>query len=357
MHYKKVLNIFILLLIILLTGCSKIKEKTISNYTFSTNEYACVGIYEGQTFKGIPHGYGVFKTSEAPDGAFSCSGKWEYGKLNGKGIINYENGVVMKGQLVDNLFDGKVISVLPDGSYYESNYDKGVAYGVIYYYDDKGSLIDKDWYYDGVPINSLIEYVVDPTYSDLKNKLYSYINDIVKVEGIVTEVEEKESSVILHIENNNNIYYVSYDNVDFNKLKQCIAPQISINDNVSFYGYYDGVGTIGVPQFKGIVGYINGEFENNDLSYNYDDLKANPYYYAWEKCDLIGDVSYISKKNNNYYYLLIDSDDNKYYLRTSYKLQNINKKDLMISGIYYGCYKILNVETGAYDSYPLVFIE
>lgn len=59
-------------------------------------------IYEGETKKGIPSGYGV---------------------------LNFENGDVYKGEFLDGLFDGEGIYIWPNGTLYKGEFKEGMFHG------------------------------------------------------------------------------------------------------------------------------------------------------------------------------------------------------------------------------------
>lgn len=348
-----------ILFLTLLTGCNGVKEKEISNYTFVTDAFSCIGTYQGAVYKGNPSGTGTFTTQNSPKGEFSCSGNWSYGKLDGEGTIRYSDGTTVEGVFVENELTGEVTVTSPDKSYAVSNYEDGIPYGVIYYYDSKGSLIGRDWYYDGVPIKTLIEDARTPEYEELKVNIYSYVNDIFKVEGKVKEIEETDSSITIKVmTEQRDIYIIKYGNTDMNLVKQCISPEFSVNDPVVFYGRYDGVGKIGIPQMIGILGYNPQTYVDDNLidsDYAYEDIRNHPYFYGWEPCLVSGRLVSSVQDKNYYYSLLVNPKNEIYYIRSSYEL---NEEDfIQITGTYFGSYKVIGSEADGYESFPLILLD
>jgi len=58
---------------------------------------------EGDFIDGKLHGKGVFKYSNG----MVCEGDWKNGKLNGKGKVTYEDGSVGDGDWVEGVMHGK----------------------------------------------------------------------------------------------------------------------------------------------------------------------------------------------------------------------------------------------------------
>lgn len=341
-----------------LTGCGASKNKEIKNYSFVTNTFSCFGIYQGEVYKGQPSGKGTFVTKDSPKGAFSCSGIWAYGKLNGKGKIEYSDGTVVEGTFKENNLDGEAKRTSLDLTYSKICYKNSQPYGVIYNYDSNGNLKDRDWYYEGIPISQLIDRKIEPTYEDLKENSYSYVNEIIKLKGKIKNIEETENDISYTIlTNEGSNYILKYENTEFSDRKQCISPVLDKNDKVVFYGWYEGINKNGLPQIRGVYGCkTEGDRTDNmiDSEFSYDDLVQQPYFYAFEECEMQGKIKMSEKKGNYYYSLFMTKRGEEICFRSSKEIDE--KGEIKISGKYYGQYKISDGVSGSFKKYPLVIL-
>lgn len=353
---KKIGIILSLIVLMSLVGCDDVKKKQIDNFSFVTETFSCVGVYSGEVYKGNPLGVGTFVTSNSPRGEFTCTGNWSYGKLNGEGEIRYSNGIIVKGTFVDNELDGEVKVLFNDGKYAIYQYTKGTPYGLVCIYDDNNKLVKKDWYYEGESVNVLIENAITPTYSELINDMYSYVNSIIRVEGKIKEIDETDTNIKMEIVTEDDHKYIfSYTNSDINVIKQCIAPNFRVDDRVVFYGKYEGIGKIKTPHLQGVYGeyiYTDKLLEEEN---SYNDIRNNPYYYGWHECTVLGDLEFYKETNGYYYSKLVDKDNNVFYIRTSYKLKE--DENVEIKGVYFGNYKKYNSKKEQYTYYPIVLLE
>ncbi|CAJ1422410.1 unnamed protein product, partial [Effrenium voratum] len=75
--------------------------------------YADFTEYEGEYYRGVPHGYGKMVQYDHQDGKkvegkwlARYEGEWKDGKFHGKGLYETADGLKYTGQFANNLRDG-----------------------------------------------------------------------------------------------------------------------------------------------------------------------------------------------------------------------------------------------------------
>lgn len=338
-----------------LVGCGK-KEKTISNYTFMTDVFTSTGEYTGSVYKGMPSGKGNFISDENIAKPFECSGIWQYGKLNGYGYIKYQDGTCYTGNFVDNVLNDEITVTKEDGSYYRCSYDKGTPFGTIFYYDAEGSLIKRDWYYEGTAIKELVDIAEKVEYDNLLKDVYSHVNSVIGIKGMVVAVEQDNKSVSFTIhDKNDNEYVMMYDNTELDKNRQGIIPLFSEGEEITAYGIYLGVGNDRTPKIRGIYAFSVGDVTKDNLitSFNYKDICRNPFYYLHEKVSKKGKVVSSVYSKQHYYSKFVTGSNEIYYIMSNEKPDS--EEEIIISGKYYGSYK--EPAGLEYMNYPLISVE
>jgi hypothetical protein len=118
-------------------------------------------IYEGHVNSaGLPHGMGVCHYRDGWD-----EGEWVEGKLHGKGIMVFGNGQRYEGDFVKSLREGFGIYYLENGEKYVGQWKNNKRSGKGEVFDEKGKLICKGQYLNGLLVPFISSYSRTPTFS------------------------------------------------------------------------------------------------------------------------------------------------------------------------------------------------
>lgn len=116
----------------------------------------------GSLNAGQPHGPGRIyveatgeTVSEVVDDVISSnSGRWDNGKLNGRGMQLFPNGDRYEGLFKDHLFEGLGVCTWKDGSIYEGEWSQGKRAGLGALWDSQGKLDECGQRTDGKFVDS-----------------------------------------------------------------------------------------------------------------------------------------------------------------------------------------------------------
>lgn len=129
---KKIAALFLVFMLsVTLCACSESKEtKTNNEMTVSFLFGDRKGEYIGETDeKGLPDGYGIFKSS-SPDGtAWTYAGEWEHGHWNGSGLSKWETGQSYSGSYTYDTETGYGTYTLNNGNVISGAFASGAAQG------------------------------------------------------------------------------------------------------------------------------------------------------------------------------------------------------------------------------------
>ena len=129
---KKIAALFLVFMLsVTLCACSESKEtKTNNEMTVSFLFGDRKGEYIGETDeKGLPDGYGIFKSS-SPDGtAWTYAGEWENGHWNGSGLSKWETGQSYSGSYTYDTETGYGTYTLNNGNVISGAFASGAAQG------------------------------------------------------------------------------------------------------------------------------------------------------------------------------------------------------------------------------------
>lgn len=102
---KKILSL--VLMLICLFSISSAEETTVElvsqmDYVLELPDVIRKGTYSGETLSGIPHGFGVFETTNSNGINWHYIGQWENGKMSGDGGQYWDNGREEIGEFKQN---------------------------------------------------------------------------------------------------------------------------------------------------------------------------------------------------------------------------------------------------------------
>lgn len=86
---------------------------------------SALGIYEGETYKGKPHGQGTFKSANGD----VLSGNWKNGHLNGHGTYLWPDGDFYEGSFENGATHGKGVLLSVASGRYEGEFMNGKLHG------------------------------------------------------------------------------------------------------------------------------------------------------------------------------------------------------------------------------------
>ena len=89
------------------------------------------GEYVGETYNGLRHGNGVFKSTNG----YTYEGEYKYDFMHGKGKITYDNNESYEGEFRAGMFHGRGIYDYGDGGFFEGNFIRGLKEGAGFYYE------------------------------------------------------------------------------------------------------------------------------------------------------------------------------------------------------------------------------
>ena len=134
---KKLIFVFILLLLLPFTGCKSVVKETVVEEPVrivSPNG----DVYVGEIVSGKPHGQGT-RTFTNGD---KYVGEWKNGKENGNGKRNSPDGRNYVGEWKDGRKDGQGTDIFPDGSKGIGEFREGRPWNITHR-DKNGNIIVK----------------------------------------------------------------------------------------------------------------------------------------------------------------------------------------------------------------------
>lgn len=330
------------------------------------------GTYTGDTKNGLPNGTGSFVSDDSALYAFTYEGSFVSGLFEGAGTITYGDDLHLSGEFTQGLPTGEFTLSYPDHSYSIINYDgNGFPYGSISTYSSDSQLIDYDFYYDSTAISALKEDSQEIAYHDLFYDSDTYYGNIIKLSCTVQELYENADSCIFVVtDDNNHLYWGSYNNTAQLKYNQSILPLLSVGDKIELYAFFRGINSYteadtnsglldrlhySLPELTPITCTITGNsFDFVNISYDYEDILQFPFHYYEKNCVLQGEVAQLVYMDNISYIKLLAQDGNDYYCSFNQTEKDISLAPgdiVSITGKYNGLYKEYNKNTNDYSSY------
>lgn len=324
------------------------------------------GIFSGQLLDGLPEGEGTFEVEkENAQGIKSITGVFSAGELNGSVTVSFMDDRVAKGKCKKGKLQGTIILSLDEDTYQRITYSAGKPVGrTRTYYKDE--IVSQDWYYDGELLSDLVDEAVHYNPEDYYLENYEYYDDVVQVRGEVLAVGiENDQCVIKLVDSDGQKYYAVYSNGAYVKESPTIVPAVEVGDTISVYGYFNGVIQnnytfdaedygFSFPEVKIFYGEIENSsfnvFSSPQKNYSYDEILANPYYYAGDKITVKGIVEnfYISYDKAKVYYKIRTDKGEIYYAVES--LDEFEKDELPLTG---DSVKIKGKLNGNYRQYSI----
>ena len=106
------------------------------------------GLYEGEVFDGIPHGYGaLIVPSDEVGGGYQYVGGWQDGLEHGRGTFTFDDGEEYAGEWKDGVLQGQGTCTWADGREYVGEWKDGVLHGQGTYTWPDGSKYVGEWKY------------------------------------------------------------------------------------------------------------------------------------------------------------------------------------------------------------------
>ena len=134
---KKLIFVFILLLLLPFTGCKSVVKETVVEEPVrivSPNG----DVYVGEIVSGQPHGQGTYTF---PDGR-KYVGEFRNGKFHGQGTRAFPDGSKYVGELKDGEYHGQGTYTFHDGRKYVGEFREGRPWNITHY-DKNGNIIVK----------------------------------------------------------------------------------------------------------------------------------------------------------------------------------------------------------------------
>lgn len=330
------------------------------DYQFKINTILYTGIYIGETANGIPNGFGTFVTNSDSPKQFTYEGDFQDGIFHGNGILTYSNGEYLESKFSNGLATSLGKLWHTDGSYSTIRHSKqGIPYALTLHYSSNETLQDYDFYYDGYLISDLISDAKIIDYRLLYENPDSYFGDILLIDCTVIAIHENASSCIFQVaDENNNIYWGSYQNTAFQQYNQSIMPTLEIGDKLELYAYYCGISScsstnIGsfstLPELVPIIGITDDTpIDRTNPSHDYANILKYPYNYYKVSTTLKGTVKEIFYNEDKSLLKLLATDQNYYYF--SFDVSELESTPILndyikIKGTYKGLYKEYNTVT------------
>lgn len=344
-------------------------------YSIQWQGLNCTGVYRGEWENGRPDGTGDFEGNLILNGEekdkISYSGKWQEGKLHGKGVlINYDEDTVYEGKFLAGRLNGEIkkysYSEGAEGAYTLLCYSKDVPYNIQRDYNEAGSVVDTDGYFHGISVKQIAAEAQEYNYNDLlyypKNYSYHKIKLACKVLESVIEFEEfeedkdgekKEGGVLYRktrvLDKAGNSYILKYD-LEYSTRAANYIPFLEKDDELVVYGYYIGTdsyvdGSIKYPYIEAVaVNEQNGKSPGiQNVEKTYSDFLNHPYLCMGTKVNITGKVKGLLEAGEKARYFLVASNDYKstgtkeYICRVGSKVKGRDKlfssgKEFVIKG-------------------------
>lgn len=336
---------------------TNILETAEMEYTFWLNNIMYTGIYTGEIEVGKPNGQGTFTSDKKSPYLFTYNGEFEQGLFNGQGEIIYENGDSLKGRFLDGVPTGKMNLEHPDGDYAVIYYGSGIPCRVITEYSKDGTLIKKDFFYDGHTLSDWKKGAIKTDYRELYQNAQEYLGELFEIDCTVVYVYEDQSTCKFQVKDDEeNIYWGEYQNTVYQTFSQSIMPTLKKGDKLKLYGFFIGVRPYSWADDKQMNNSypklipLTAEVSDMKLDYgepskDYEEVLRFPYHYY-----NIYDVLEITVNNffyaaNKYYICGTDDEGHIYYchIKISENVDNpIPGDKVRVSGFYRGLYKEYN---------------
>ena len=378
--FKKVVPLFLIVFLLLSASAQtsdSVSPETIENYSFTLGFYNCSGTYTGELSHILPDGTGRYETNEDSYIQFIYDGSWKDGKLDGDGILYYDNkqyAVVFENNSLKNPL--KLLN--SDNTYSVINLKNEMPTGDIITYDQTGTITAYDRYYGHNSIQKLRSASVEHTYSDYIQNADSLASSPARFSGTVTEIAQSSDRCFLKISNEKKQEYIAcyYNTITKNNL-QALVPNVKVGDKLELFGYFVGNMTLSktledeeqlvstlsdteftFPTFELFSGSFADQnaFSKTAASYEYTEMCTYPYDYSGLSVSITGTIqlSKINYQKSTVTFKLVDED--KVYF-AAYKFKNrknipVQGDTVTVSGTMKGNYKELTA--GKYNIYPYV---
>lgn len=196
-------------------------------------------VVEGTVEGGALNGEGVVEIKDDEDNAIRLSGNWENSELSGKAEIILSDESVIYTKYKEGHANGNAVRKYVDGSSQTYSYSDGLPRGRVVSYNSMGNIINIDRYFEGRLISEWCELATafdhDQAYRDQED----YYGEPVFFSGTVTDLFGSDSDTYVAVENKQSQTLIFRYANGATAQNQALVPNLSIGQNVTFYGLFE----------------------------------------------------------------------------------------------------------------------
>ncbi len=209
------------------------------------------GIYTGEMYKEEPQGNGSFSYHNNEGKSVTYNGEFIRGEITGFGTMHFEDGSRCVGFFEQGVLDGYGVWYNSQGKIVrKGEFISGKLNGTATIYDDLGIEIYSGKFVADIPTErDYKESCIETTFAQLESDTDAYINNNIKISGVITEIAIQEDMTVYYVMNiaGNNFKNICIEYIGNEKVS------IRQGDKLSFYGYCSGY-----RQYMGSTGARNG---------------------------------------------------------------------------------------------------
>lgn len=237
----------------------------------------------------------VFTSLPTAEGeSLQITGTWKDHAFKGNCTVTFSDGHTAEVKYKQGSISGPVSVTNPDGSSQTFACTQNAPYKHLRSYDEDGTLTGTDWFYLGTPQSVWREDALSPTYRELTETPYEYVEAPVRISGTVRAIYETPRYSYLKItDSHGNLYLCKNINLRMDKYAPARIKNLSVGDQVTILGRYLGLADLTehpISLFEHALGYemdfeefspsiVDGEFFNTYRPYGLlkdEELEAAP---------------------------------------------------------------------------------
>ena len=306
-------------------------------YAADTDELVTVSVYSKQYYGTLNmqnDSTAVFTNVNNDSDLISIEGAWKDEAFDGDCTITYSDDSIQNVKFKNGLISGTVTHKFTDGTYKIFKCKKGFPNLEILTYSSDQEVINQDWFFRGVPIQTWVANASRPDYSSLFNTVNEYLEKPFCVSGSVTGIYELfQQKIIKIIDDNGNIYLFKYRDTQTARYTPAEIAPLNIGETVTIYGIYEGLKEADDTSyllFNNVMGYntdfptVSSEIVDDSFALSYNkicsisdpDMEQELPLFTAFKCD--SELSLSNEPKKNYKNIC---DYPYYFSKTSIKLQ------------------------------------